>query len=569
MILRFLILMMVFRVGTAAGQDCTGFGSGKIGHQEILDRFGPAVVQVQNIGTAYLIDSNSGYLLTDGHVLDQLVEADKPFEVVLGYAPYTHLEFKIVNRPKTPDIALIQLIQTDAMKDVRALDIAFEAPDADDDLFAMGYPHFGQQAEVTLSYTAAKVSGKPKNGFIQVTHPEAPGDSGGPLVDARGDVVAICQEEIGAGQAGRYLPLASVTNVIGSIPVSSRMTQIGQSVLEGKSDIKELMQTFKRAAQNPTNVEIYVWATHHPNSPEFLKNVAQFIGCPIMPAVKERNIVDALVGFMPVLQSEEQGRTQLELAQREFKLGGQDAPQLATASLKAFAKAASTTSEEPSAQTANTLAGVAEIAESLGAEQDSVQVVTQKALVAYEAAHDYSNADKLADKLGPPNAPSVVSVTIDGHTFLPEQNKTASFDSPQTPNSERDELQLGNKTQVRPVGSKPKHAHEVKVVFDYDFTRTRVCEEGMKRRCVDHFNVLETNSYSRSDVLFCIRMQPGFKNSIQHITDSINVPSKFSGKTEIAIVAVAADGTESNPKSSSVFVKCLHSWKCWVFFLAA
>jgi len=56
--------------------------------------------------------------------------------------------------------------------------------------------------------------------LIQVTHPEAPGDSGGPLLDIRGDVVAICQEEIGAGQSGRYLSLASAANIIGSIRVS-------------------------------------------------------------------------------------------------------------------------------------------------------------------------------------------------------------------------------------------------------------------------------------------------------------------------------------------------------------
>jgi hypothetical protein len=81
------------------------------------------------------------------------------------------------------------------------------------------------------------------------------------------------------------------------------------------------------------------------------------------------------VGFMPILQAEEQGQTQLELAQREYELGGQDVAQLATASVKSYVKSASTASVNPSPQAAQTLARVADIAESLGAEQSSVQVL--------------------------------------------------------------------------------------------------------------------------------------------------------------------------------------------------
>ena len=40
-----------------------------MGNEYILQHFSSAVLRVQDVGTAYLIDSERGYLLTAGHVL--------------------------------------------------------------------------------------------------------------------------------------------------------------------------------------------------------------------------------------------------------------------------------------------------------------------------------------------------------------------------------------------------------------------------------------------------------------------------------------------------------------------
>src|ERR1700679_494808 len=101
-------LLLCSAMSSLAQEVCAGFSSGSVGPQHIVQEYTSAVVKVQDIGTAYLVDSEQGYLLTAGHVIDELVVANKPREIIRD-DPSTTVKFKIIERSKTADIALIQL----------------------------------------------------------------------------------------------------------------------------------------------------------------------------------------------------------------------------------------------------------------------------------------------------------------------------------------------------------------------------------------------------------------------------------------------------------------------------
>jgi Trypsin-like peptidase domain len=343
MICRILVLAGIFGVSTAQCQVCTGFGNGAVLNQTIKQEFSPAVVKVQDMGTAYLIDSDRGYFLTAGHVLDEVKAKNEPYEIVMGDPPYLHLAFKVVQRPTTADIALLQLIQSNAMKNVRPLDISFEAPDYDSSLFVMGYPHYGQQRNIFLRSGSAKLGAYPPDGSIEIDHTTVGGSSGGPLIDGYGDVVATAEEEIADGKAGRYLPLVAIEDLLGAIPVSSRMLQLETDLIAGKTDISMLREVLKKNPRDPTNLELYAWTIHLRNSPTSLKKISKYFRCPLVPAFSERHITDALVPFMAMLEPDQQGKLKLTLAEREYALGhNAAAAQFASESLKAWSEPPST-----------------------------------------------------------------------------------------------------------------------------------------------------------------------------------------------------------------------------------
>jgi S1-C subfamily serine protease len=143
-----LLFVVTFASAVVHSQVCTGFGSGTVGSQYIYQHYSGAVLRVQDVGTAFLIDSERGYLLTAGHVLDDLAFKKESLEVIGGDYPYSHLQFALRYRSPDVDVALLQLTQPDALKNVLPLDIAFDPPDLDTKLVVMGYPQFGQQGQI-------------------------------------------------------------------------------------------------------------------------------------------------------------------------------------------------------------------------------------------------------------------------------------------------------------------------------------------------------------------------------------------------------------------------------------
>jgi hypothetical protein len=276
--------------------------------------------------------------LTAGHVLDDLAAKNEASEVVLGQPPYSHLTFVVRKRAPNVDIALLQLTQADALKNLRPLDIALEAPDYDASLFVMGYPQYGQQKQIILRSGSVRVSAYPPSGLIEITHTTAGGNSGGPLIDGFGDAVATCQEEIAENQVGRYLPLMSFEDVLDQIPVSPRMQNIEKGLVGGTTGLDDLKQLLKKTNTNgPTNLELYTWTHHLSSSPSSLQKIAKYLRCPLMPALVERHIPDAILPFAASLQSDQVGAVKVALAEREYILGHNTAAaQLARESLSAL-----------------------------------------------------------------------------------------------------------------------------------------------------------------------------------------------------------------------------------------
>jgi hypothetical protein len=374
-------LLFFFLISSGKSQEvCRGFGTGAVGNEYILQHFSPAVLRVQDVGTAYLIDSERGYLLTAGHVLDDLAAKNETLEVVLGQAPYTHLAFTVAKRSPKLDIALLKLTEANALKAVRALDVSFVPPDYDASLFVMGYPQYGDQRQIFLRSGPAKVHGYPPGGLVEVAHTTAGGSSGGPLLDAFGDVIATAEEQIADNQVGRYLPTVAFEDILDQIPVSPRMQDVGKQLAAGTMGEDALKQLLNKATpDSPSNLELYVWT--QTLSKASILAVSKYVRCPLMPALLERHIPDAILPFMASLQPDQVGEAKLALAQNEYTRGHNDAAaELTRESLASLSQGSpSSSSASPLRETALLLGWAIEQQRKLGAgqpvRQDSVAVL--------------------------------------------------------------------------------------------------------------------------------------------------------------------------------------------------
>jgi|HubBroStandDraft_6_1064221.scaffolds.fasta_scaffold93960_2 hypothetical protein len=323
-----LVLLAISGPVTADGQGlCSGFGGGRVGYDYIHQEFGAAVLRVQDVGTAYLIDSENGYLLTASHVVNDLIGKNEDMQVIMGQAPYSKFAFKIVKQfdPNVEDVALLQLVPPKAMVNVRPLDIAFVVPGYGAPLFAMGYPQYGQGAQIILRDTGASFAGSTPGGIIEVNHATEGGDSGGVLVDEYGDAIAICEEQTASNAKGRYLALESINKILGEIPVSQRMKQLEVQIASGNIDLESLKQELKKTTRGLSNLEIYVWAQSADKSPDLLNKIGPYLTCPLLPAFSERHILEAITPFMARLDALNTSTTDYAFAKKQYALGNLDA----------------------------------------------------------------------------------------------------------------------------------------------------------------------------------------------------------------------------------------------------
>jgi hypothetical protein len=333
------MLVLVLAVPTDSKDLCTGFGSGPTSFTSMHQEFKRAVVRVGDVGTAYLIDSENGYLLTAGHVVEGLAAEDNADpHIIMGESPFSEFSFKVIKPPTgvyETDVALLQLVPPDAMRNVRALDIAFAVPVYETRLFAMGYPHY-DDSKVILRAGEAKFAGSSPGGIVEVDHVTYPGDSGGALLDGDGDAIAVCDEQFANNLKGRYIPIVSIADIFSQIPVSKRMQKLQSDIVTGNINLDALKTTLTKTSQQqgPSNLELFVWTQSLRSSPEVLAKVAPLVKCPLLHAFNERNIAEAILPLRDRLDGDDANTVQMTIAQREYSIGNnKSAEQLAAASI--------------------------------------------------------------------------------------------------------------------------------------------------------------------------------------------------------------------------------------------
>ena len=187
--------------------------------------FGAVPERVQRSqGTGFLID-DSGYLLTNNHVVEQSAE------IVVQTADDHEARASLVGRDERTDVALLRIpppqgVQVPALGDSDTLLVG-------EWVLAIGNP-FG----LSHTVTAGIVSAKGRTGrdvpldpagyynFIQTDASINPGNSGGPLFNMRGEVVGINTAINSAGQGiGFAIPINMVKQILPQLRANGRVTR--------------------------------------------------------------------------------------------------------------------------------------------------------------------------------------------------------------------------------------------------------------------------------------------------------------------------------------------------------
>ncbi|MGC8734739.1 MAG: S1C family serine protease [bacterium] len=180
--------------------------------------FGPdwdKMYKGQGIGSAFIIDSNKYYLVTNNHVIE------KAKEIYITF-PDNSIKYKadIVGNDPFTDLALIKLDITDKNTKLPALE--FDDSDSikiGEWVIAVGNP-YGFDYSATVGVISAKnrtidVGNLHLEDLIQTDAPINPGNSGGPLVDLNGKVVGVnTAVAIGAQGIGFAIPSNKAQKII-------------------------------------------------------------------------------------------------------------------------------------------------------------------------------------------------------------------------------------------------------------------------------------------------------------------------------------------------------------------
>ncbi len=169
-------------------------------------------------GSGFII-SGDGYILTNGHVVD---DAD---EVVVKLNDKREFRAKVIGSDDRTDVALIKISATDlpsvTIGDPNSLRVG-------EWVLAIGAP-FGFENSVTAGIVSAKGRSLPQESyvpFIQTDVAVNPGNSGGPLFNMRGEVVGVNSQII--SRSGGYMGLSF------AIPIDVAMDVAEQLKTGGK-----------------------------------------------------------------------------------------------------------------------------------------------------------------------------------------------------------------------------------------------------------------------------------------------------------------------------------------------
>jgi len=180
--------------------------------------FGPdwdKMFKGQGIGSAFVIDSNKYYLVTNNHVIE------KAKEIYITF-PDNNIKYKaqVVGSDPFTDLALIKLDITD--KNIKIPTLEFEDSDSikiGEWVIAVGNP-YGFDYSATVGVISAKnrtidVGNLHLEDLLQTDAPINPGNSGGPLVDLNSKVIGVnTAVAIGAQGIGFAIPSNKARKII-------------------------------------------------------------------------------------------------------------------------------------------------------------------------------------------------------------------------------------------------------------------------------------------------------------------------------------------------------------------
>jgi serine protease Do len=207
----------------------TGTITGAAAIPEVVDRVGPAVVQVtrvarglfgqqeEGIGSGFIVRSD-GYIVTNRHVIEGLSTA------AVTLANGKQLEARVLASDPRVDLAVLKVNQTNLPAAVLGNSDAVRVGET---AIAIGSP-LGLQKTVTVGVVSAKernIPGSNLSNLIQTDAAINPGNSGGPLVNIHGEVIGIntvIAQAPGAG-LGFAVPSNTASRVVQSVIQQGRV----------------------------------------------------------------------------------------------------------------------------------------------------------------------------------------------------------------------------------------------------------------------------------------------------------------------------------------------------------
>ena len=347
------------------------------------DNFSGAIFRVDDggdIGTAFLVDSINGYLLTAKHVVKKTI-ADKSLKIIASTPALPGAKFELLIVDSTPDeqdLALLRIKEPGKTPRITPLDIGLRPPVHGSKLWAMGYPTtYGDEVNTSLRVQPdVKVMSSPsEDGLIEVSQVAIGGSSGGPLVDSSGRAVGICRKEVGVGDAvARYAPMSDAEVLLNELPQHAVVDTLDSGVIKRSMSPQELTSALKRGPGNASNMELYTWARHILGTRANYKESSDYLNCPIARAMMHRQLDDAVFWLGPLSSRNDFATVSLTIAEREISL---DHPQEA---LDIISPVASDLSGSPdlSLQIRFLLVQATSIAK-LGRGDDAMALLTSKA----------------------------------------------------------------------------------------------------------------------------------------------------------------------------------------------
>ncbi|MBN2645849.1 MAG: DegQ family serine endoprotease [Desulfuromonadaceae bacterium] len=179
----------------------------------------PPHLEQKSLGSGFII-SEDGYILTNGHVVDN---AD---EITIQLSGGKTYPAAVKGVDQKLDLALLK-IDTDEKLPVVKLGNS-ERLEIGEWVMAIGNP-FGLDQTVTVGIVSAKgrvIGAGPYDNFIQTDASINPGNSGGPLFNTRGEVVGINTAIVAHGQGiGFAIPVNAAKTILPQLKETGHVTR--------------------------------------------------------------------------------------------------------------------------------------------------------------------------------------------------------------------------------------------------------------------------------------------------------------------------------------------------------